>query len=70
MRFLLHSQLVIVATDTGTPPLNASITLTVQVNRNGPVFTQTSFGATIDEGVAVGSVVITATATNNGQVIQ
>lgn len=59
-------QLVIVATDSGIPPRNTSVTVNVMVKRNlhGPVFSQSYYSATAAEGAVPGTVVATVTATD------
>ena len=57
----------LIATDSGTPPLSTSATLTVSVtdvNDNPPQFTQDSYAASVPEDILPGSMILTVTATD------
>lgn len=69
--------LTIQAQDGGTPPLSNHATVNISimdVNDNVPIFTQLSYGASVNENSLVGSSIITLTATDldqgqNGQIL-
>ncbi len=69
-------RLNITSTDSGSPPLSSSVTLTIVIldyNDNAPVFTSSAIVSQIQENVEVGTSVVTVTAAdpddgNNGQI--
>ncbi|XP_046579033.1 protocadherin Fat 4-like [Haliotis rubra] len=59
-------QVVVTATDFGTPPLSGAATMNINVVRNtqAPVFNSASYRATIDQTLGVGSSVLTMSASD------
>ncbi|XP_010773317.1 protocadherin beta-16-like [Notothenia coriiceps] len=65
-----HLSLVLTAVDGGEPQMTGTMQILITVldaNDNAPVFTQPIYKASIEENAAVGTVVVTVTATDSDQ---